>query len=80
MKTGDEVQVRNVFGGDWVQVRIEIISANQQSLAVSASEGLATQVGFTLDPATGLMVLVLFKEGQVWTDLYSGTKWEVIGE
>jgi hypothetical protein len=75
---GQEIQVRRRGEGTrWVTARVELVSGNQESLALSAEHGLGTSVGFGLDRTTGGMMLLLFKQGEHYTDVHSGCQWEV---
>lgn len=63
----------------WVNVVVDLASANGQSLAVSAESGLAGSEGFGFNRDTGRMQLLLLKrwvEGE-YLDLASGDIWEV---
>ena len=81
MNNGDEVRVRQ-YGqnaGGWRKVKVDLVSRNQESLAVSAEEGLGSAEGFGLNAETGRQQLILMKaSGQTYLDIFSGILWEEV--
>lgn len=82
MNNGDEVRVRRTYPGDdnpWVEAKVDLISGNQESLALSAAEGLGTVEGFGINTETGRQQLILMKDrGSFYRDIFSGIFWEVV--
>ena len=91
MKNGDEVRVRQYPGSvpsslsalppqhPWVEAKVDLVSGNQESLAVSAAEGLGTAEGFGFNTETGRQQLILMKDrGSFYRDIFSGIFWEVV--
>lgn len=80
IKTGDRVRVRRVGSEHWVSATVDLVSANQQSLAVSADSGLGTTRGLLINPETRRLVLILLKErasSPFYQDIVAGSNWEV---
>jgi hypothetical protein len=77
MKTGDETDVRPAGATAWVRCRLDLISSNAKSLAVSTDEALPTIEGFMFDSRTGRQVLLLLKKDGGYQDVVSGAIYEI---
>jgi len=80
IKTGQKVKVRRVGNERWVPATVEVASANQKSLAVSAVEGLGSPGGFSFNRETGRMMLLLAWRGPgqpYYQDIVTNSEWEV---
>ena len=87
MKKGDEVQVRILPWYDrqtevfpWVTAKVELISGNGGSLAVTASKGLGSPGGYTGDSRGNMMLILLRSEKgdpRHYQDIITTYWWEV---
>lgn len=86
MNNGDEVRVRRSPGDNpWVEAKVDLISRNQESLGLSAAEGLGTPEGFGVNTETGRQQLILMKafselgpSRTFYRDIFSEILWEVV--
>ena len=80
IKTGDQVRVRRVGTEVWVLATVDLASANQKSLAVSAEEGLGTPQGVLFNRKTARMALLLLKDSEdpgYYSEIHTLSQWEV---
>lgn len=90
MKKGDEVQVRILpwYDGQtevfpWVTAKVELISGNGNSLAVTAPKGLGSPGGYTGDIRGNMMLVLLRSEKgnpHHYQDVTTTYWWEVAAE
>lgn len=78
METGDSVRVRQLpLPNPWVEATVDLVSGNQESLALSSEGGLGTEAGFGFNIRTGRQQLILLKSGEFYQDLMTEILWEV---